>query len=323
MGRRATASKVAEMLYTTAQVRGRIREVMSGPGRRVAVVAFVGEHADAYVRKSSGLEVYCWPQGASTSASMVRRLIDEGASVRFVDRLHMKVYWSAKRGAVVTSANLSTNALGAGDLKEAGVYLRRGVDIDRLLRGLVSREVTEKELEKLAARNKAARKSAGARRSGAPTFLEWYRSPRRARWMLAATDGYAPPSKAARQAADEDRGTSDVEDAITVGRGSIKADEFVLVLDCVKGRPASVTWLYVHRVVSVGRSEKAYNRLLPQQAIQIYPLRTCRPPPFAIDRTFRRVVRAIDWTDVGNEWPKPALVRRLAESYDKVRRNVK
>jgi len=62
-------------------------------------------------------------------------LISLGANLQFADRLHMKVYWSEGSGVVVTSANLSTNALGVGDLKEAGVLLGpESLDIDNSLR---------------------------------------------------------------------------------------------------------------------------------------------------------------------------------------------
>jgi hypothetical protein len=50
----------------------------------------------------------------------------------------------------VTSANLSTNALGAGDLKEIGVLLEpSAVGIERVLRTLNPRPVTQKELSSL------------------------------------------------------------------------------------------------------------------------------------------------------------------------------
>ncbi len=52
----------------------------------------------------------------------------------------MKVYWSEGVGAVVTSANLSTNAMGVGGLKEAGVLLGpEFIDIAKLLKPLERR----------------------------------------------------------------------------------------------------------------------------------------------------------------------------------------
>lgn len=46
----------------------------------------------------------------------------------------MKVYWAERRATIITSANLSTNALGAGNLKEFGAFLRSGaIDIDGLI----------------------------------------------------------------------------------------------------------------------------------------------------------------------------------------------
>lgn len=75
-----------------------------------------GNGADAYIRNPKGVEILCWPKAGSTNPDALRDLINRGAIVKFVDDLHMKVYWS-KKGVVVTSANLSTNALGSGSLK--------------------------------------------------------------------------------------------------------------------------------------------------------------------------------------------------------------
>ena len=105
-----------------------------GGGRRVAISAFVGDGARAFIRKPLGVEIICWPRAGGTNPLELNRLKNAGAHISFADRLHMKVYWAAKRGAIVGSANLSTNALGAGGLKEFGVLLPPGsIDIDELI----------------------------------------------------------------------------------------------------------------------------------------------------------------------------------------------
>jgi hypothetical protein len=62
---------------------------------------------------------------------------------------------SEDKGAIVTSANLSNNALGSGSLKEIGVRLAPGrLDIDRILESVEARPLTESDLEKLDRRPK-------------------------------------------------------------------------------------------------------------------------------------------------------------------------
>ena len=133
---------VATVLYKSREVRSAIAEIFNKGrnGRRVAVSAYVGDGADSYLPFPDKVQVICSPTPGATNPHAIRRLISCGASVQFADKLHMKVYWSEVSGVVITSANLSTNALGVGDLKEAGVLLGPGsLDIDKLLAPLVLR----------------------------------------------------------------------------------------------------------------------------------------------------------------------------------------
>lgn len=62
----------------------------------------------------------------------------------------MKVYWTKDMGAVITSANLSQNALGSGNLREVGVWLEPGqVDIDRILGSMAYRKASTRDLHEL------------------------------------------------------------------------------------------------------------------------------------------------------------------------------
>ncbi len=111
-----------KVLYQSSDVRREIIKIFSHGGRRrVAIAAFVGDGAESYLPKPPGLEIICWPKAGGTNPNTLRRLTKRGAKIRFADRVHMKVYWADGYGAVITSANLSTNALGSGDLKEAGI----------------------------------------------------------------------------------------------------------------------------------------------------------------------------------------------------------
>ena len=127
----------ATVLYSSAAIHAKIKSILGQPKngeRRVAIVAYVGEHAPAYLPQPKGLSLICCPAPGATSAAALRRIMHAGANVRFAERLHMKVYWSQARGCIITSANLSSSALGASGLKEAGVFLPPGsVDIDELI----------------------------------------------------------------------------------------------------------------------------------------------------------------------------------------------
>lgn len=130
---------VSKFLYTSKEIRQAIAEIfrVGKDGRRIALSAYVGDSADSYLPFPKKLEVICSPTPGATNPSAIRKLISLGATVQFVDGLHMKVYWSEGVGSVVTSANLSINAMGVGGLKEAGVLLGpEAIDIDQLLKSL-------------------------------------------------------------------------------------------------------------------------------------------------------------------------------------------
>jgi hypothetical protein len=139
------------ILNTSAAIRKAITTLMApSKMRRVAIVAFVGDGARAFIRNPKGVEIICWPKAGGTNPLELRRLKKAGACIRFADRLHMKVYWAAGRGAIVTSANLTTNALGAGDLREFGVLLPANtIAIDDIIGSLKSRPFNRADIQKL------------------------------------------------------------------------------------------------------------------------------------------------------------------------------
>src|SRR4051812_5854740 len=109
---------MVEVLYSSEAIRVAVRDLFRrGRGRRGAIVAFVGDGAEASLPRPSGLELYCWPCAPGTNPRAIRLLRKLGVDTFFVDRLHTKLYWASGRGAVVASSNLSTNAYGHGGLK--------------------------------------------------------------------------------------------------------------------------------------------------------------------------------------------------------------
>jgi hypothetical protein len=140
------------------------------------------------VHEPKGLIVYCWPNVAATNPDGVKDLISKGASVYFVERLHMKLFWSESGGAVVGSCNLTQNALGGGpsSLWELAYHTSDSseIQIDDILRKLKAsrRPVTPSVLS--AYRNKynlaAARRDEtkhGAPKQKLKTFSDFLRQP--------------------------------------------------------------------------------------------------------------------------------------------------
>src|SRR5256885_600119 len=138
-------------LTSAAQVRRAISEVLHpSRSRRTAAVAFVGADAMKFIPSPKGLILYCWPKAGGTNPHAIEELLAAGAQIRFVDRLHMKFYWSPDGGAVIGSANLTDNALGENGLLELGVQLRPHViNGFALTRGLRAEKDFEGRLRRL------------------------------------------------------------------------------------------------------------------------------------------------------------------------------
>lgn len=99
-----------KILSSSKEIKAAIRDIFSIKNqRRVAVTAFVGDEANAYLSYPQGIELYCWPKAGGTNPAAISDLQTRGVKVYFSDSLHMKLYWS-KKGVIITSANLSTNS---------------------------------------------------------------------------------------------------------------------------------------------------------------------------------------------------------------------
>lgn len=286
-----------KIIYKSAEIREEIGKLFaSSKGRRVAVTAFVGEGAEAYLRKPKGLHIYCWPKAGGTNPNALRKLIRLGALVHFSDALHMKVYWTEDRGAVVASANLSTNALGSGGLKEIGVRLKsKEVDIDRIIKSIRPRPVSPRELRELERQHKLYVARNGPRAQGrarTDTFRDWYDSHPDARWKFYLWETYVQTSRAARDFARSEYGNSSFQWSIAVRGDDYRPGDWIL---CFRKRGNAVTgvkWMYANFSVRVPRSDKkAYDRFYPYELVQVLPLRRYEPPPFRLDAEFRSAFR--------------------------------
>ncbi len=129
-----------EILATSQQISDKIRWVLGDThDERIALVAFVGHDAAKFLDNPKGIQLYCWLKIPGTNPNGLRSLLNKGVDLFAVNNLHMKLYWSWKRGAVLGSANLSENALENGVQLELAVYLPpKTIDVKRLMKQFVA-----------------------------------------------------------------------------------------------------------------------------------------------------------------------------------------
>jgi hypothetical protein len=288
-----------DILYNSEAITKCIRDLFdcsSSANRRVILVAYIGRDYAKFLRRPRGIEIVCNPTPGATSAIAVSELQRAGALMRFSDNLHMKVYWSEKRGCVVASANLSKNALGIRGLKEAGVLIKPGVvKIDELLKTAKPYEVTNENLRKLKkdedAINEALAKT-GKRwsTSGNDLFCDWSKRQPEVRhsWKLGWWDTGGDFAQAGKEWVKTRYGRNQPDEFLNVTRTQAKAKDWFLSFQVERtGFVRRISWLYVHHVVRVRKSESAHERGYPYQAIQALPLAQCPEPPFRITPSFR------------------------------------
>lgn len=249
-----------KILKTSASIRKAVTWLMrTTKARRVAVVAFVGAGARAFIPRPKGVQIICWPKAGGTNPLELRRLKKMGADIRFADGLHMKVYWAAGRGTLITSANLSTNALGAGSLKEIGVLLPSdAIDIDDIIASLKSRRFNKAEMRKLEELHRKinARQPRQTEKRERVEFLEWYSLPAHSEWKLGWWDDYGQCSKQAKEIVRADFNKTEPEDFISCRRHDFRQADWVLCFRLIEKGASAPKWMFVDFMARVGRKDK-------------------------------------------------------------------
>lgn len=280
------------ILYTSTQVRREIKRLFTeSKGRRVVISAFVGGDAHVYLPRPEGIELICWPKAGGTNPDAIRDLIARGVKVFFADAVHMKIYWTSDKGAIVTSANLSTNALGEGGLKEVGVSLPKGrIEINRIIKSLSISEASKAELLKLDKEHKAAWKknpSHFAKTSSPISFDKWHESEARSVWKLTS---YRPAkvslSKESKSVLEREHGSVSYEDILEHPEYSFHEDDWVLCFNVNNTR--EMNWIFAHHVIPSFSQVKKLNPIsLHYQVIQVKKLGRNAPCPFQLDTAFK------------------------------------
>jgi hypothetical protein len=298
-----------KVLYNSGAIRTEIHKLFDKPSRsdrRVVLVAYIGQDYAKYLPDPRDIEVICSPTPGATSVRAVTELQKAGARIKFSDQLHMKVYWSAERGCLITSANLSTNALGIKGLKEAGVLLdATAVNIDQLLREAQPYKVTDPRLKQLKEEEdkfKRAMAAVGRRGSqGGYQYLDWYNSEAVARteWKLGYSDVPVNAAKAGKELVKLRYGRAAPVDWFGVTKTQVREDDWLLTFRVASGEEVEVLgslgWMYVHHIVRIHKDDSAYDpndKDYRFQAIQALPNNRTPPPPFPLTPTFKTAFKA-------------------------------
>jgi hypothetical protein len=270
------------LILATTELRERIADITSPQsGRRVVVSAFIGADALEFMPNPKGATVYCWDHPSGTDPEGVADLMQD-AAVWFVTGLHMKIYWSKRRGVLIGSPNLSNNALGADSrLLESAIYYddSSAVDIEKVEAVLKkTRRRAEDwidELRRRANRDPIARRG----RHRARRSLEEYfalRNP--APWRISLWSGRADDHRSADyQALVGVQGIGDTAEArerlthsTPAPWGSTEGDWLLTVVWRQRHKPRGpLAWLNVAHAATVNGKRRAYEVTGRK-----------RPPPF-------------------------------------------
>ncbi len=270
--------------YTSGELRVRVRKLFQNPkasGRRIVIVAYIGVDYAKFLPNPRGIEIVCSPTPGATSAEAVQKLIAAGARVWFSDRLHMKVYWAEKIGCLITSANLSDNALGMNGLKEMGILVDAAmVDIDRLLKEAKPYPAKKKLewLRKEGEKVKLAMAKAGRHVLYDPKgYADWYTdSPNiRKAWKLVCWEGDAKPAEAAREFVSKNFDRSGPWDWLNVNKHQVRKGDWLLCFTWTKGQKLE---------------HGAYEEDFPFQAFQAEESTRYDAPPFGLGHKFARAL---------------------------------
>ncbi|WP_420855225.1 phospholipase D family protein, partial [endosymbiont of Riftia pachyptila] len=317
--------KNMKILYTSSDVHKAIKAVFAKKQRRrIAVVAYLGENAEAFLPFPEGVKIICCPEPGATSPSSVRSLIGRGAEVQFSDDLHAKVYWS-EGGCVITSANISNRALGRTDQKETGIFINSSdFDIDRLISEINPYKITQKHMNHLEKQDRKIKRAirVGRQKKAKKHFLEWYKSPYKEPWKIGWwSESDLETAKSAKERAKQEYNVSEPVDVLNVSKSQVQTNDWLLCFEITENGIRNIEWMFVDFIVSVDAKDAgAYEKDYPYQAIQVHKLNRYPEPPFMIEQEFRaafkKAVKDYGTNKIENRkrlLPPKSLINNVAE----------
>lgn len=305
------------ILYSSDKLRDRISSILVNPEndeRRVALVAYVGGQAQEFLPDPNGLEIVCWLQPGSTDHLTLTRLKERGARIYKSERMHMKVYWSSRRGCVICSANASGKALGGGIQKEAGVYLPPStVDIEQLWEYARPTPIEDADLRHLEHENqRAPHHFPNLTSEPPPDFLEWRRLFGRPDWKLGTWEVSGALSTAAVDRAKKTYGVHKPFNYLYARDGELKDYDWVLSFK-LPG-VTYIRWIKVDFIVPMSNDDDEFYADMPLQAVQVHRPNSYRPPfraDAAFSGAFKKAIKKFgveNLADFRREPPAPELL---------------
>lgn len=322
-----------EILYTPGSIHSRIKQLFVNPSRndkRIIIVAFIGQDVKSFLPSPRGITIICNPNPVATSVEAISYLKQCGAKVMFSNSLHMKVYYSKERGCIITSANLSNNALGSGRLKEMGVFIPAGqVDIDRIIKIARPYKVTSKALIEMDQRSKKINTAlknvkVNLNKDKQVEFGEWYQSREHKVWKMSAYNYIDVPfAKLAVEQTKMNYGKKEPYSIMNLEKNQLKVADWLLCFRSdSKAKISNIEWMYIDFYVPVSKKEKGYDKDWPVQYVQVNPASKYPPPPFKLTPEFRQAFKkaAIEYgieklEDRTNLTPPVKFIEMIKEYY--------
>lgn len=290
-------------LENSRDIRDSLSDLFSSIERKYAVVAFVGKNAIDYLPNFKNTTVVCWPKAGGTNPEGIRKLINSGVTVKFCDHLHSKIFWCESKGIIVSSSNLSDNALGDSGLIEFAVRIN-DPEYDfcsKVLNPLKKklRDVSDEELNKLDVENNRFNRKNDIKHSGKSErkdYSEWYKSKHRQKWKIVWYSEISKQDEITKDEVFEEFGVTKWKNDNDVDPGmfsegdivfQFKMDEYECTIPRANGK-----WFYVDMVTS-------NNKIIQVGKLENIAL------PFVVDpafkKAFKRAFSELDWDHICDE----------------------
>jgi len=313
------------------QIRKEIKRLLGDPeDERIVAVAYVGADARSFLSSPSGLIIYCWPQAGGTNPNAIEELVRDRAKVRFVKRLHAKVYWSRNRGALIGSANLTANALGEHGLHEAAVVVPPGVfDMHSFLKPMRPEPDFAATLVKLHEEHvrfwqRNRRRGRPRVRPRLPLFPEWFVEGR-PEWRIGWYEEDANPPKDAVDELEHETGSRKYATFLSCSeRSDLGAGVFTLSF-CIRAvggvtKIKSLEW-WAPEMATLTK-KKSWNDW-PWVWFGRVRIPDGTSPPFRCDTQFRKALAetidesgGLQWLKAASLKPTKAFLNRLYRRYE-------
>jgi len=292
-----------QYLYNSAEIRAKISELLSSNNEKYIFVGFVGSNPVEYLGSCvNNLTVICWPKPGATSAKGIRQLLAKNISVKFCDNLHSKIYWSKGNGLVVTSANLSDNALSDKGLYEFGVFIEDNqFDAKSILSEIGDvydvNQNSMNELDNAERMRNTQRSLAKTKINHIVTFNEYYKQKFREKWKIVSycNDFKKQQRGKIENQIEEDNGSKSFYNANEIEkRKNFTLGDVVLQVqtneeECISKLSSSIKWLRVDFI-----TQNYFTIVQRQKLTEDYF-------PFTIDRPFKAALKELfelDWSEI-------------------------